>query len=146
MRYNTQTKKLLIKNSNYVFLRRFSAKEEDQRLVAAPYLASAISANIIGLENHLNYIYRPHGKLSIEEVFGLAALYNCRLFDIYFRTFSGNTQVSATEIKDMPLPELHVVEKIGSLILKSNLRYNRLNEIINDVVVGTDNPLYYEQT
>jgi adenine-specific DNA-methyltransferase len=79
-------------------------------------------------------------------VFGLAALYNCRLFDIYFRTFSGNTQVSATEIKDMPLPELHVVEKIGSLILKSNLRYNRLNEVINDVVVGTDNPLYYEQT
>ena len=51
----------------------------------------------------------------MEEVFGLAALFNCKLFDIYSRTFNGNTQVSATEIKDMPLPEMHLIEKIGIL-------------------------------
>jgi adenine-specific DNA-methyltransferase len=135
---NNVSKKLFVKNSNYVFLRRFSSKEEAQRLVAAPYLASAIKSNIIGLENHLNYIYRPQGELSIEEVYGLAALYNCKLFDIYFRTFNGNTQVSATEIKDMPLPELHLIEKIGSLLLKSKLIYNQLDDIVKGVIVGSN--------
>ncbi len=134
---NNVSKKLLVKNSNYVLLRRFSSNEEARRLVAAPYLASAIKSNIIGLENHLNYIYRPQGELSIEEVYGLAALYNCKLFDIYFRTFNGNTQVSATEIKDMPLPEMYLIEKIGSLLLKSKLRYNQLDDIVKGVIVGS---------
>ena len=123
-------------------MRRFSSKEENQRSVVAPYLASAIKSNIIGLENHLNYIYRPQGGLTIEEAYGLAALYNCTLLDIYFRTFSGNTQVSATEIKDMPLPELHLIEKIGTLILKNNLRYNELDQMVKEVIVGSNNLLY----
>jgi adenine-specific DNA-methyltransferase len=138
IQYNNESKKLLVKNSNYVLMRRFSSKEESQRLVVAPYLASAIKSNIIGFENHLNYIYRPQGDLSIEEVYGLAALYNCTLLDIYFRTFSGNTQVSASEIKDIPLPELHLIEKIGSLILKNNLRYNELDEMVKKVIVGSN--------
>jgi adenine-specific DNA-methyltransferase len=141
IQFNNESKKLLVKNSNYVLLRRFSAKEENQRIVAAPYISSVIKSNMIGLENHLNYIYRPQGELSIEEVFGLAALYNCKLFDIYFRTFSGNTQVSATEIKDMPLPELRLIEKMGSLLLKSKLRYNQLDEIVKEVIAGSNYPL-----
>lgn len=136
---NNESKKLLVKNSNYVLLRRFSAKEENQRLVAAPYLSSALKSNIIGLENHLNYIYRPEGELSAEEVFGLAALYNCKLFDTYFRTFSGNTQVSATEIKDMPLPELSLIKKIGSLLLMSDLGYNHLDKMVNEVLMDSSN-------
>ena len=71
-------------------------------------------------------------------MYGLAALYNCKLFDIYFRTSNGNTQVSATEIKDMPLPELHLIEKVGSLLLNSKLRYNQLDDIVKDVIVGSN--------
>ena len=142
IQYNNASKRLLVKNSNYVLMRRFSSKEENQRLVVAPYLASAIKSNIIALENHLNYIYRPQGELTIEEVYGLAALYNCTLLDNYFRTFSGNTQVSATEIKDMPLPDLHVIEKIGTLILKNDLRYNEVDQMVKEVIVGSNSLLY----
>ena len=48
--------KLLVADENYVLLRRFSAKEESRRLVAAPVLQGWLSARMIGLENHLNYI------------------------------------------------------------------------------------------
>lgn len=51
-----RTRKLLVPNKNYVVLRRFSAKEEDKRLVAAPYLSDLVKSETIGLENHLNYI------------------------------------------------------------------------------------------
>ena len=104
---------LLVPNRNYVLLRRFSAKEEERRLVAGPYLARASNAPVIGLENHLNYVYRPNGTLTEDETFGLAALFNSELLDIYFRTSNGNTQVSATELRSMPLPPRSVITAIG---------------------------------
>jgi adenine-specific DNA-methyltransferase len=104
---------LLVPNRNYVLLRRFSAKEEERRLVAGPYLARMSDAPMIGLENHLNYIYRPGGTLTEAETLGLAALFNSALLDTYFRTSNGNTQVSATELRAMPLPPHSVITAIG---------------------------------
>lgn len=104
--------KLLLPNRNYVLLRRFSAKEEQRRLVAAPYL-SELDTPLLGLENHLNYIHRPGGMLSDEETRGLSALLNSSLLDTYFRLSNGNTQVSATELRAMPLPPLEIIVEIG---------------------------------
>jgi adenine-specific DNA-methyltransferase len=106
--------KLVLPNRNYVLLRRFSAKEEQQRLTAAPYLADLDGA-VIGLENHLNYIYRPNGCLTEDETRGLAVLLNSRLMDSYFRIFSGNTQVSATELRQLPLPAREAIVELGRL-------------------------------
>ena len=39
------------------------------------------------------------------EVMGIAALLNSDLFDNYFRTFNGNVNVSATELREMPMQE-----------------------------------------
>jgi adenine-specific DNA-methyltransferase len=106
---------LLLPNRNYVVLRRFSAKEEKRRLTAAPYLAGQFPVRgRIGLENHLNYVHRPDGRqLSPDEVYGLAALLNSRLMDTWFRIGSGNTQVSATELRAMPLPDIEIIRRIG---------------------------------
>jgi adenine-specific DNA-methyltransferase len=104
---------LLVPNRNYVLLRRFSAKEAERRLVAAPYLAQTSRATMLGLENHLNYVYRPGGTLTEDETFGLAALFNSSLLDTYFRMSNGNTQVSATELRTMPLPEHEIITAIG---------------------------------
>jgi adenine-specific DNA-methyltransferase len=117
--------KLLLPNRNYVLLRRFSAKEEAQRLVAAPYLAQLNTA-FIGLENHLNYIYRPYGELTEDETRGLAILLNSNLLDSYFRIFNGNTQVSATELRNLPLPPLDSIIQLGRLAADSSEDINVL--------------------
>lgn len=111
--------KLLLPNQNYVLLRRFSTKEERQRLTAAPYLAD-LDTPVIGLENHLNYIHRPNGCLTEDETRGLAVLLNSTLMDSYFRIFSGNTQVSATELRNLPLPPLEAIVELGRLAAYSN--------------------------
>lgn len=107
--------KLLVPNKNYVLIRRFSAKEEKRRLVAAPYLSDRFESPWVGLENHLNYIHRPRGELTEDEAWGLAVLFNCSMLDTYFRTLNGNTQVSATELRGMPLPEKHVIIELGKM-------------------------------
>lgn len=108
--------RLLVPNRNYVLMRRFSAKEEQRRLTAAPYIASKLATPDIGLENHLNYIHRPRGELSVDEAWGLAALFSSQLLDTWFRTINGNTQVSATELRAMRLPAHEAIVSLGRRI------------------------------
>ena len=127
-----ETKSLLIPNKNYVFLRRFSAKDDKSRLVACPYFIDISQADYIGIENHLNYIYRPKGDLDRNEILGISALLNSNLFDTYFRTFNGNINVSATELREMPLPPLEAIKQIGNqLILLNDFTQSKVDEIIN---------------
>ena len=107
---------LVVSNKNYVLIRRFSAKEQARRLTAAPYLAAEFAVPEVGFENHLNYIHRPGGTLSEDEAWGLAALFNSRLLDTYFRAVNGNTQVSATELRAMPLPGPKVIVGLGQRV------------------------------
>lgn len=107
------SRNILVPNANYVVLRRFSAKEEKRRLVAAPYLAASMDVPMVGLENHLNYIYRPGGSLTEEEAIGLAAFLNSTLLDTWFRATNGNTQVGAAEIRAMPMPPIPTIRALG---------------------------------
>ena len=104
---------ILVPNKNYVLLRRFSAKEEARRLTAAPHFARDCPGTAVGFENHLNYIHRPGGDLAEDEAWGLAALYSTRLLDTYFRVINGNTQVSATELRRLPLPARAAIVALG---------------------------------
>jgi adenine-specific DNA-methyltransferase len=86
----------------------------------------------IGVENHLNYIYRPNGNMNRNEVLGVTAILNSKLFDKYFRIFNGNINVSATELKAMPLPPLDKIEEIGNqLILGNTFDYSEIDQLIS---------------
>ncbi len=104
---------LVLPNKNYVLIRRFSAKEEKKRITAAPYIARDFQTSRIGFENHLNYVCKVRGQLSVDETYGLAALLNSQVLDAYFRISSGNTQVSATELRALRLPPLAAIRRIG---------------------------------
>lgn len=128
--------RLLVPNENYVILRRFSAKEEHRRLTAAPLLAGQLAGDMIGLENHLNYIHRPGGRLKEVETFGLAALYNSVLMDGYFRCVNGNTQVSATELRAMPLPPLVEIEALGRYVQSKPDNIGMIDELVKELAAG----------
>ena len=104
---------LLLPNRTCVVMRRFSSKEEHRRLVAAPLIGGTLPGEMIGLENHLNYIYRPRGIMGADEARGVASLLNSAVVDRYFRISNGNTQVSASELRLMPLPPREQIESIG---------------------------------
>jgi len=133
IRVSASEKSLLLPNRNYVLLRRFSAKEEVRRLVAAPWLKSTIHGSLLGIENHLNYIYSMRDEMSEDETLGLAALLNTELLDTYFRVSSGNTQVSATELRAIPLPPREMIVSIGQRARKQTAG-DTLDEIVRDVI------------
>ena len=68
---------------------------------------------MIGLENHLNYIRGVSREMDVELAYGLSALLNSTFLDRYFRISNGNTQVSATELRAMPLPAERDIRSLG---------------------------------
>lgn len=124
---------ILIPNRNYIFLRRFSTKDDKSRLIAAPYFCNHTTAKNIGVENKVNYIYRKQGHLDRSEVAGLCGLLNSALFDTYFQIFNGNVNVSATELREMKLPKLDEIKTIGNKIILSNdYSMDNVNSIVNE--------------
>jgi len=116
IKIQSRSLRLLVPDATYVLLRRFSAKEEARRLTAVPLLAGSLGAELIGIENHLNYVHKPGGTLTWDEAWGLAVLYNSDFMNEYFRALNGSTQVSATEIRSIPLPPLEVIIEIGKAV------------------------------
>ena len=99
-----QTQDLMVASGYYVLTKRFTAKEERRRVVAAIYDPHRVKAASAGFENHLNYYHAKGGGISPDLAKGLALFLNSRLCDQYFRLFSGHTQVNATDLRKLRYP------------------------------------------
>lgn len=133
---NNESKPLLVPDKNYVLLRRFSAKEEQRRLTAAALIAGTLGSPWVGLENHLNYIHRPKGSLTEAETWGLTALLTSSLLDKYFRAVNGNTQVSATELRAMPLPPLELIIRLGNSVMSNKSSTSDIDFLVTNELAG----------
>lgn len=109
---------LLQQNTNYLFVKRFTAKEERRRLQCGVYLAKKNPTYTrISTQNKINFICGLQ-ELSECIVYGLYVLFNSTLYDCYYRILNGSTQVNSTEINSMPVPPLNVIEAMGKELIK----------------------------
>ena len=130
-----ESAKLLLKNKNYVLVKRFSSKEQKKRIYAAYYSKNDFHINYIGIENHLNYIWKPKDELSTTESLGIMAILNSSLIDKYFRVVNGNTQVNASEINNLPFPSYVKILEIGKTIMSfKNIDDNLINSLVMEAL------------
>ncbi|RQV99278.1 hypothetical protein EH221_00450, partial [bacterium] len=119
---NPESKNLVVPTRNYVVLKRFTSKEQKKRVHAAVLNAEDFSKfEFIGLENHLNYIHKNRSLMTLDEAYGISALLNTTIIDQYFRALNGNTQVNATDIRSLSLPDYDKIIAIGKLARKKHL-------------------------
>lgn len=118
IKVNEESKVLLVPTNNYVLVKRFSSKEQKKRVHAGVLLKSKMKFERLGIENHLNYIYKYNGLLSVEEVYGVAAVLDTSIMDLFFRMLNGSTQVNAVDIENLPFPSLDDIQSIGKAVIK----------------------------
>ena len=109
---------LLQQNTNYLFVKRFTAKEEHRRLQCGVYLARRNPAYTkISTQNKITFIC---GKYELSEciVYGLYVLFNSTLYDCYYRILNGSTQVNSTEINSKPVPPISIIETMGRELIR----------------------------
>lgn len=104
---------LLVPAGVYVLVRRFSAKEERRRVVAAVFDPAIVPCEAVGFENHLNYFHERGAPLDWTLAWGLSLFLNCSALDTYFRQFNGHTQVNATDLRSLRYPTRDALIALG---------------------------------
>lgn len=130
-----ESKKILVPNENYIFLKRFSTKEGKRRINAAVYFKKDLDAKFIGIENHVNYISKENGKLTKDEAYGVVTLLNSIIYNRYFQIESGTTQVNVREINNMPLPPIDLIKKLGNSVIELNTNVNKIETTTKEKMV-----------
>ena len=116
----TNKKGLMQDNKNYLFVKRFTAKEEPRRLQCGVYLAKDYPQyKKISTQNKINFVDGLLTEMSECLVYGLYVLFNSTLYDEYYRILNGSTQVNSTEINSMPVPDLECIQEMGRKLMKS---------------------------
>ena len=116
----TEQKGLMQDNKNYLFVKRFTAKEEPRRLQCGVYLAKRFPQyQKISTQNKINFVDGVLTEMSECLVYGLYVLFNSTIYDEYYRILNGSTQVNSTEINAMPVPDLEDIQEMGRKVLKS---------------------------
>ncbi len=110
------TQRLLVPSEFYVIVKRFSAKEERRRIVAAVYDPARLDCDEVGFENHLNFFHSSGRGIDKKLAKGLAVFLNSTLVDRYFRQFSGHTQVNATDLRNMSYPSRDKLITLGNKV------------------------------
>jgi adenine-specific DNA-methyltransferase len=110
------TQKLLVPGERYVLVKRFSAKEERRRVVAAVYEGGDFGAGAVGFENHLNVFHNRGRGLDKHMARGLCVWLNSTVVDQFFRTFSGHTQVNATDLRSLRYPSRAQLAALGGAL------------------------------
>ncbi|MBP2322661.1 adenine-specific DNA-methyltransferase [Kibdelosporangium banguiense] len=110
------SRKLLLPRGTYVLVKRLSAKEEPRRVVACVIGPEDIPTSMIGFENHLNVFHYANEGLDSDLAAGLAAWLNSENLELYFRQFSGHTQVNATDLRNMQYPARENLIALGQAL------------------------------
>lgn len=130
-----ETENLLVPPGVYVLVKRFSAKEERKRVVAAMYDSELVYKGMVGFENHLNYFHQNGHGLPRNLAKGLVVFLNSTLVDSYFRQFNGHTQVNATDLRKIKYPTRDELEVLGSMIGDSLPEQDEIDNLIEEVLM-----------
>lgn len=129
-----RAEELVVPEGHYVLTKRFSAKEERRRIVAAIYDPARVTASQVAFENHLNYFHAHGAGLPPTLAKGLAAYLNSSLVDAYFRQFSGHTQVNASDLRSLPYPARCALIALGRRIGPSLPDQEELDRLVAEVL------------
>ncbi len=133
LRSEADQKKFLLPAGCYVVVKRFSAKEERRRVVAAVWDLHRNSSPV-AFENHLNILHAGGAGLDRDLAVGLSYWLNSSLVDTFFRTFSGHTQVNAADLRTLRFPPVDALTALGQRHEISLPAQHEIDRLIEDVL------------
>ena len=124
----TDKQSFLQPNGNYLFVKRFTAKEEKRRLQCGMYREKDYPQyQYISTQNKINFI----ACQSLCLLYGMYALFGSLLYDQYYRILNGSTQVNSTEVNTIPVPDRTTIEAMGKELMTMVVNEDNCNKIVN---------------
>lgn len=121
---------VLLPMGDYILVKRFSSKEEGKSLHLNVLRKESFDYNFIGIENHVNYLKFSYNTKKIMK--GIFILLNSTFYNRYFKIINGTTQINTTDLNNLPVPSLKILEEISQNKLDfDQLTTDKCNLIIN---------------
>lgn len=102
---------------SYVLVKRITAKEEQKRIVASviqeDYSSNLGGYNFLAFDNKVNYFHMNRNGLDKNVALGLCLFLNSTIVDLYFRLFSGHTQVNVSDLRKLKYPSIKQLQFLG---------------------------------
>lgn len=117
-----KSKNVLNKISNILLIKRTSSKESNRRLNLSIVLEDNCTYSYIGIENHINYL---NGTSDLNIIYGIYVLLNSSYYDNYIRITNGSTQINATDLNNLPLPNIKIIKIIGNEYKKKYIQFDK---------------------
>lgn len=124
----------LLPSGWYVVVKRFSAKEEKRRVVAALCDPDRLPKRTIGFDNKLNVFHRDNQGLPPLLAKGLALFLNSTAVDAYFRQFSGHTQVNARDLRSLRFPDEKTLQRLGRRVNGRMPTTDEINRLVREEI------------
>lgn len=128
----------------YVLVNRMSSKEEPSRIKAAIFDGKKYFGDKVGFDNKINYFHMNGKEINdINLATGLWIYMNSNFVDFYFRTFSGNTQINATDLKEnIKYPNIEQLQKLGRMYNSKIFNNYTFDNLLNMCVFEDINQKY----
>lgn len=101
---NQHTKNKLVKNENYVILRKNVDNKSKEFIQAAVYKKEMFNSEYIGIDNNLAYIKSINGELSIKTAQNICRFLNSKLFEKYYKMLNNSHTINSYELEAMLFP------------------------------------------
>ena len=134
IRTDGDTSDLLMENGPYVLVKRFSAKEERRRIVAALSDSDFIPGPLVAFENHLNVFHERGGPIDPAVARGLVTFLNSSIVDVFFRQWSGHTQVNATDMRRFRYPNRDELRSLGEVVGDAVLDQRSIDQVVSHYI------------
>lgn len=119
----------------YVLTKRFTSKEERRRVKAAVFDPADVPGTHIGFENHTNVFHvAGAGLADLDVARGLSTFLNSSLVDLYFRQFSGHTQVNSGDLRSLRYPHLAQLAALGAAVGPALPEQEKIDALVEEHV------------
>jgi len=125
---------VLIKNSNYLLIRKNIDKKYAKLIHAVPYLKE-LKSEKIALDNGIAYFTNSNDSLTEEEVMGLQCILMSKQFDDYYRMINSSHTINVYEMENMHFPDLEIIRLIGRNTILNSLTIEHATEIFEQYLL-----------
>ncbi|MBN9647705.1 Eco57I restriction-modification methylase domain-containing protein [Terrisporobacter glycolicus] len=114
--------KYLIKNSNYLLIRKITAKDDIDLVVSCILDKNYFKHDYLGLDNNLLYIHNiDKSEMSLELCHGLYCFINSNQFKNLYFMINGTHTINVSDFNNIKFPSLSALSEIGKDLMKTKI-------------------------
>lgn len=121
---------LLIKNKNYVLIRKNIDKKYDKLVHAVSYFSN-LDSNKLAIDNGIIYLTNADDSLSKDEVLGLQCILMSKQFDSYYRMINSSHTINVYELENMHFPNIETIRDIGKNVVGNQISVEEASKVFD---------------